>query len=510
MNPMGLPLNWQMVKFEEVATFTKKPRDLRYSDYNEIPFVPMNLIPIATLFSKEFILKPSDTLGSGTYFEPGDILLAKITPSFENGKQCIIQELPIPFGIATTEVIPIREVEGVSDKFYLFYYLLLPDVRASLTGKMKGTTGRLRLGAEVVGTLEIPLPPLAEQQRIVAKLETLFTQLDAAVDSLKQTQTQLQRYRRSILKAAFEGKLTREWREGYSDELEPMSVSEVSDLDSLPELPDGWTWTKVKDIAEFIRGVSYRKNQSSKVSKVDYVPILRANNIKAQLNYEDLVYVQQEKVKKEQFVKALDIIIAMSSGSKHLVGKAAQAHQDFEGGFGTFCGLLRVSREVNQKFIGLFFQSPIYRNEISRLSIGININNLRRENIEAMLVPLPSLPEQEQIVFELERCLSGADGVEATIESELIRAERLRHSILKHAFSGKLVPQDPNDEPASVLLEKIQDEKKQQPKQRKKTPKSKAQDRDNYPLLTLAGALEQNGDSIGDASRVEARGGKGE
>ena len=121
-----------------------------------------------------------------------------------------------------------------------------------------------------------------------------------------------------------------------------------------------------------------------KPQKLTIVPILRANNINGQLNYEDLVYVPREKVKGEQFVKALDIIIAMSSGSKHLVGKAAQAYQDFEGGFGTFCGLVRISEEVNQKFIGLFFQSPVYRNEISRLSIGININNLRSENIEAM------------------------------------------------------------------------------------------------------------------------------
>ena len=511
MNPMGLPLNWQMVKFEEVATFTKKPRSLRYSDYNEIPFVPMNLIPIATLFSKEFILKPSDTLSSGTYFEPGDILLAKITPSFENGKQCIIKELPMPFGIATTEVIPIREVEGVSDKFYLFYYLLLPDVRALLTERMQGTTGRLRLGPKTLAELEIPLPPLAEQKRIVAKIETLFTQLDAAVDSLKKAHAQLQRYRRSILKAAFEGELTREWREGHSGELEPMTVSEVSMQEGLPDLPDGWVWTEIKDTAEFIRGVSYRKNQSSKTPKTDYVPILRANNINGQLNYEDLIYVPLEKVKDEQFVKTLDIIIAMSSGSKHLVGKAAQAHQDFEGGFGTFCGLVRVSEEVNQKFIGLFFQSPIYRNEISRLSIGININNLRSANIEAMLIPLPPLTEQEQIVSELERCLSIADEVEARIASELVRAERLRQSILKQAFSGKLVPQDPNDEPASVLLERMQDEKKcQQPKRRKKTTKSKSQEIDDYPLLTLAGALEQNGDSIDAASLVELRGGKGE
>ena len=474
MNPMDLPLNWQTVRFEDVATFTKKPKGLRYTEYDEVPFVPMSLVPIATLFSKDFIPKPSDKISSGTYFEPGNILLAKITPSFENGKQCIIKELPTPFGIATTEVIPIREVKGVSDKFYLFYYLLLPDVRSLLTERMQGTTGRLRLGTKTLAELEIPLPPLAEQRRIVAKLEMLFTQLDAGVDSLKNAQIQLQRYRRSLLKAAFEGELTREWREEHSGKLKPISVSKNSTLEGLPELPDGWVWTWVKDLAEFIRGVSYRKNQSSKTPRSDYVPILRANNINAQLNYEDLVYVPREKVKGEQFIKALDIIIAMSSGSKHLVGKAAQAHRDFEGGFGTFCGLLRVSQDVNQKFIGLFFQSPIYRNEISRLSIGININNLRSENIETMLIPLPSIPEQEQIVSELERCLSVADEVEATIASELARAERLRQSILKHAFSGKLVPQDPNDEPASVLLEKIRNKKEdRQLKRQKKRKKIK-------------------------------------
>ncbi len=177
-----IPESWETVGLGKVAVFTKKPRDLRYSDYSEVPFVPMELIPIAKLFSQEFILKTNDELKSGTYFEAGDILLPKITPSFENGKQCIIKELPTPFGIATTEVIPIREVEGVSDISYLFYYLLFPDVRISLAGKMQGTTGRQRLSKDAIVNLQIPLPPLPEQCAIA----NVFQAIDEKTAALEQ------------------------------------------------------------------------------------------------------------------------------------------------------------------------------------------------------------------------------------------------------------------------------------------------------------------------------------
>ena len=173
MNNINFPDHWRAVRFGDITTFTKKPRDLRYSDYSEIPFVPMELIPIAKLFSQEFILKTNDELKSGTYFEPGDILLPKITPSFENGKQCIIKELPTSFGIATTEVIPIREIEGISDISYLFYYLLLPNVRISLAGKMQGTTGRQRLSKDALVNLQIPLPPLPEQRAIASIFQAI-------------------------------------------------------------------------------------------------------------------------------------------------------------------------------------------------------------------------------------------------------------------------------------------------------------------------------------------------
>ena len=198
----ALPESWEVVPFETAATFTKKPRNLRYSEYSEIPFVPMELIPIAKLSSEDFILKTNDELKSGTYFEPEDILLPKITPSFENGKQCIIEKLPTPFGIATTEIIPIREVEGVSDKSYLFYYLLLPDVRTSLAGKMQGSTGRQRLRKEALVNLEIPLPPLPEQRAIA----DVFRAIDEKTAALEKEAQHLDELFHAMLDELMTGK----------------------------------------------------------------------------------------------------------------------------------------------------------------------------------------------------------------------------------------------------------------------------------------------------------------
>ena len=455
MNPMDLPLNWRIVRFGEVATFTKKPKGLRYSEYNEVPFVPMNLIPIAELYSKEFNLKSTDELSSGTYFEPADILLAKITPSFENGKQSIIEDLPTPFGIATTEVIPIREVEGLSDKIYLFYYLLVPDVRALLTGKMKGTTGRLRLGTEALADLEIPLPPLAEQRRIVAKLETLFTQLDAAVDSLKKAQVQLHRYRRSILKAAFEGELTKESRDEYSDTWENMNLNEFITLESGSRPKGG-----VRGILEGIPslgGEHLNDDGSFRFEKIKYVP--------------------------EDFFKSLnkgqiypnDIIVVKDGAT---TGKTSFVDNNFphkDAAVNEHLFIVRVDPKVAfSKFVFYYLFSSKGQQQILSDFRGATVGGISRRFPLKVDIPIPPLPKQVQIVSEIERHLSVADEAEASVDAEIKRAERLRQSILKRAFSGKLVPQDPNDEPANILLEKIQAEKApQQPKGKKRTTKAK-------------------------------------
>jgi type I restriction enzyme S subunit len=168
---LGESRGW--AKVSDGYAVTKKPRSLDRSTFPTIPFAAMEAIPQGGAYSPDFVMKPGDAIASGTYFERGDVLVGKITPSFENGKQALIQELPTPFGYATTEVIPLHPISERHDPRFLFFYLLHPDVRHYVAERMEGSTGRQRVPEYVL--LDLPIPDLdADAQKTVADaLETL-------------------------------------------------------------------------------------------------------------------------------------------------------------------------------------------------------------------------------------------------------------------------------------------------------------------------------------------------
>jgi type I restriction enzyme S subunit len=168
-----IPESWDVVPIAKVYIFTKKPKEIILSNYDHLPFIAMDLIPIDLPNSGKFKLKKSTEISSGTYVEDGDFLLAKITPCFENGKQCIVTGLPGRFGIASTEIIPIKENPGISDKYFLYYYLLKEDVRRLIAGKMEGATGRQRVPVNLLQKFMIPFPLLTEQRETTELLLTI-------------------------------------------------------------------------------------------------------------------------------------------------------------------------------------------------------------------------------------------------------------------------------------------------------------------------------------------------
>jgi type I restriction enzyme S subunit len=160
---------------------TRKPRGLDVTSVESIPFAAMDAIPQGGAYAPAFTMKSRASIASGTYFERGDILVAKITPSFENGKQAFVQTLPQPFGYATTEVIPLHPRDENHDPRLLFFYLLHPDIRHYVAERMEGSTGRQRVPEKVL--LDLPMPHIeGETQAAMADvLETIRIAVEAEI-----------------------------------------------------------------------------------------------------------------------------------------------------------------------------------------------------------------------------------------------------------------------------------------------------------------------------------------
>ena len=211
---------------------------------------------------------------------------------------------------------------------------------------------------------KIPLPPIAEQQRIAVILDKA---------------TEIKAKREQVL-----------------ENLKTLKVSLF--LESVTTSRKNLINLKVGDVIEQVRGVTYSSGDSINEYKDGYVELLRANNIfDGDLNFDDLVFVPKEKVSDRQYLKENDIIIAASSGSLSVVGKAAPFHGSRLTSFGAFCKVLRPKINVDARFIANYFQTKEYRQKVSSLAEGANINNLRNEHIDNLDIQLPELHEQQRI-----------------------------------------------------------------------------------------------------------------
>ncbi len=388
---VDFPKHWKMVRFGEVVTFTKKPRDLRYSEYDEVPFLPMDLIPIGKLSSEKFILKTDEELSSGTYFEPGDILLAKITPSFENGKQCIIKDLPTPFGIATTEVIPIREVVDVSDRFYLFYYLLLPDVRVLLAGRMQGTTGRQRLGKETLANLEIPLPPLPEQRAIAHILQTI-----QEAKAARQRELALERER----KAALMDHLF-----SYGTKDEPRKQTEIG------EIPESWEVVRLEDVCTFTTGK------------------LNSEQAKADGRY-PFFTCSQETFRIDSYSFDQEAILLAGNNARGIFSVKYYKGR-FDAYQRTYVITIKDTKQLSYQYF--LYDLSLKLELLKRRSIGATTKYLTAPIIKNLGLTLPSSSEQLMISSVLWSC----DEKIAALEGETERLDELFHAMLDELMTGQ-------------------------------------------------------------------------
>ena len=403
----------------------------------------------------------------------GDILFSTVRTYLKN--IAVVNDI-FDGHIASTGFCVIRALPQIHHR-YIFWFVQTDFFLNPLNQLQRGTSYPAVRDSDISSQV-IPLPPLPEQHRIVNKIEELFTKLDAGVDALKKIKIQLKRYRQAVLKNAFEGNLTQQWREAHKEELEPASVLlekikeqrkkeskgkfiELPPIDTseLPELPEGWVWTRLDYITQNITKGSTPTSYGFNYKK-EGIKFIKTENIIEDgsiANIKDFIDEDANNFLKRSILQTNDILFSIA-GTIGRVGLVQE--RDLPANTNQALSLIRLfSENIVNKYVFYFFKSPYIQKQSLKSIVGVGRANITLTDVSSYNIPLPPIPEQHQIVAEIESRFSVADQLDKVVEQSLKQAEKLRQSILKWAFEGKLVPQDPTDEPAEKLLERIKEEK---------------------------------------------------
>jgi type I restriction enzyme S subunit len=394
---------------------------------------------------------------SANRFYSGDVLYGRLRPYLNKVHN------PAFDGLCSAEFIVFPKTEGIDPRF-LTYRLNAADFAHFATHLNAGD--RPRVDFDQISAFQILLPPLAEQQRIVAEIEKQLTRLDAAVASLKRVQTALKRYRASVLKAACEGRLVpteaelarREKRRYESaDVLLQRILRERRDkwnrkgkykepatpnTEQLPSLPEGWAWATVEQLAapepNSITDGPFGSNLKTEHYTNSGPRVIRLQNIGDGVYVDEEAHISEahfQRLQKHR-VYADDLVIAgfgenppRSCIIPEALGPAIVKAD---------CIRFKPHREIAAKYMNAALNSEAVRRWTKGMVHGVGRPRLNLGEIKSIVLPVPPLAEQDRVAGEAERRLSVIEELETAISTEFQRAIRLRQSILRRAFSGEL------------------------------------------------------------------------
>lgn len=450
--------SWPLKPLCEVVDINPRMDKSAYPDDLEVSFVPMAAVEAGSGRMEVAQAKHFSAVKKGyTSFKESDVLFAKITPCMENGKMAVVPKLTSGLGFGSTEFHVLRPHEGIDPRF-VYYFVSSQNFRREAAHRMTGAVGQKRVPQSFLEEALIPVPLFEDQKSIVAEIEKQFSRLDEAVANLKRVKANLKRYKAAVLKAALEGKLTEDWRKQHPD-VEPASKllerilaerrakwsgrgiykeSKKPDATELPALPEKWAWATVDQLTAMVTSGS--RGWGDYYS--DTGPIfIRAQDIKTDtLNLENVarVRIPTNTEGTRTAVANGDVLITITGAN---VTKSALVRRLSEQAFvSQHVALLKPCLGEVSPYLFTWVVSPAHgRRTLERWAYGAGKPGLSLDQVRSLPVALPPPDEQKQIVAEVERRLSVIDELEATVEANLTRADRLRQSILCQAFSSRLL-----------------------------------------------------------------------
>jgi type I restriction enzyme, S subunit len=479
INDLQLPKGWVETTLGNVVTLSDKK--VEPSALEEVPYVGLEHIEKDTGRLLEFGTS-SEVKSTKSKFNTGDLLYGKLRPYLNKVAY-------VDFGgVCSTDILVFKKNPYISNKFLSFRFLSKDFVRYA-SQNVNGVQ-HPRVNFQTLSEFPISLPPLNEQHRIVAKIEALKARSACVKDSLSTIPALLDQFRQSVLAAAFRGDLTAEWRSQNSN-VEPASVllekiraelelinqkkkSEKNNNfslldqsfinDTFPSLPTSWKITQIRTICtNSFYGPRFAKHEYV----TDGIPSIRTTDMTDDgeiiLQNSPNINVPQDKL--DDFKVLPGDLLITRSGS---IGMMAVFWGSYIAIPSAYLIRFRFSKLVDVDYIFYYLKSPIGQKMLGLNSTSVTQSNINAEAIKDMPIPVPPLSEQKQIVCQIKSILQKVSLFKQKYQQTKDDIKQLDQSILSQAFSGNLVPQDPNDEPASVLLQRIRAQR-----EKTLTPKTK-------------------------------------
>lgn len=480
-----LPAGWVRAPLDQI--FEPRSRRISPTDLPEAPYIGLEHVEP---HSNRLLgtVPAATTSSSAAQFSTGDVLYGRMRPYLNK----VVQ--PQFDGLASAEFIVFPSTRGVDNRF-LLRRLSATDFVEFACSQYEGDRPRVKF--DQLGRFELRMPPTTEQTRIVDKLEELLSDLDAGVAELKAAQKKIAQYRQSLLKAAVEGQLTEAWRaqHGEPEESGAQLLARIlrerrarwqakqlakfeaqgkvppkgwqNDYDEpsnandtkLPALPSGWTWATLGELTDTLTSGSRDWSPFYDRGTCTFVMAQNVRPWRPDFTFKQLVDPPLgHRDRARSMIRKDDLLITIVGAN---TGQACRVDKELNDHF--VCqsvALIRLSNSALSEFVNGVLNSPEHgQRQFREMNYGAGRPHLSFDQLESVLVPLPPLVEQQEMLRQFEIAQSLIDGVESQIATARQYCDAQRKNILQAAFSGRLVPQDPADEPASVLLERIRAER---------------------------------------------------